>query len=550
MNDELGLTGAELEAAKKLPPIIKWRTNLGRIAKEGVTDKVENLAIGSYYRYLTPEDIIKTLKGFGFDKLDWSGVRELHMKFGYYHDDTFEETEEIGWKLDESSSVLGDFLAERLPNITAVVSEESQRHRTAPRNSLSGFLSKRIDRLQKLKMEFTCLPDFGVKSLPGQLTYLDLEVYSVFDYVDIPRIMAPSLVFLKLRSIPLYYLWDRFYDGNGSNAKNIEFKQLETLKLTFHHPSRTVPAGKSEDDFAREKIYKERGIDSPDKCYNGNPKLKTISVKEKAPKYTVLKSDRRHPLFPKLRVLHLALYPGRVCEFLKDIPQRQIADLSISGDLVIFKGLHLGGFASLRNCDLAQYTETKIGGLPHKKRLLARAFAQSPTLRTLNFVSESSRLLKLPPMDEITCTGLRKLTITGPISFNEIPDLLRRLKYLEYFKFERIKYDTTIDGSDSGSFDTLYGLFNDDFTIKVMKPISTSLITLVPDIISMVVPDDILVYNLISLIAHIPSLRNFKVFDYFASTFTQVIEPMLANPRIRPYIEHLANLNYDRDIWS
>ncbi|KAI8319801.1 hypothetical protein GQ54DRAFT_341021 [Martensiomyces pterosporus] len=528
---ERQMASDEVAAAKKLSPVVKWRTNFGRVHAEGLIDQVTEVAIGSYHKYMTAGSLLKALKGYGFDQHQWTSVRTLNIQFGSSHDDTFEETDETGWSLDESFVALGDYLAASLPAIDKVIGEERQRHRTAPRNALSSYLSKQLDRLQRLTMEFTYMPDFGAKTFPPQITHLDLKVFSTFDYLDIPRIMAPTLISLKLHQIPLYYLWDRFYDNRaGALAKAIEFKELRKLDLYFHHPSRTVPAGKSEEDFARERLCRERGIETHEENYNGNPKLKTISVTEKSPKYTVLKTDGKRPLFPKLQTLHLRSYPGRVSEFLKHVPQGQIEDLYISGQLVAFKGLHLGGFRALRRCDISQYTEHGVGGLPHKNRLLARVFSQMDMLEKLYICSESKYQLKLPPMEDVLCTGLRRLTVSGPIQFSEFPELLRKLKRLEYFKFERVKYSQPA----SGYYDPV-GMATD--LLSDTRPISTSLVTIVPDILSMAAPDDVLVYNMVALIARIPSLKNFRVFDYFSETFIQAIQPMLEIPSLRPALE-------------
>ncbi|KAJ2435174.1 hypothetical protein GGF42_009097, partial [Coemansia sp. RSA 2424] len=344
------LAHEELKAAKKLPPVIRWMTNMPRIIAAHSTSQVTEVVISTYDRYPDPDDILAMLREHKFDQYKWPSVTTLCVNFksDYDIDDAGGggEKDEAGaggssdWIPDESFALLSAFLAEHLPAVDTLWMDDNRCRRVGPRNALSNYVADRLSRLRRLNLRFAYMPAFGVKTLPPQITHLTLSVHSAYDYIDIPRVMTPMLVSLTLSAIPLSYLWDRFCHSTsvarstatGQIQSTVEFTELRRLDLTFHVPYRSVPSGKTEDDLMWERYHKENtaangdanGYDDDDDdskdaaldvaaaaattddagkaamakyvtttttSYKGNPKLKTISVKERTAKYTVLRSD-------------------------------------------------------------------------------------------------------------------------------------------------------------------------------------------------------------------------------------------------------------------
>ncbi|KAJ1766795.1 hypothetical protein IW140_006131 [Coemansia sp. RSA 1813] len=574
--DKLGLSHEELKTAKKLPPQIKWLTNLRTVVESQSVDKVTEVVVSTFDRYPLPDDVLAVLQEFGFDKHTWTNVTSLYINFksDYELDDKdISLDEESGgsalsksdaaaaltneWIPDESFTALGNYLGITMPNVESLWMDENRCRRVGPRNAMSSYIMDHIDRFKALDLRFAYMPTFGVKVLPAQITRLTLSVHSAYDYVDIPRIVAPTLVSLTLISIPLNYLWDRFCNvpaGSGgatnkstngtpsltTNANTVVFSELRKLEMTFHVPYRSVPSGKTEDDLMWERYRKENGseiVNEPDTSYKGNPRLKTISIKERTPKFTQLKTTGRRPHFPKLRHLQLNLYPGRISEILKDIPVGQLHSMSISGDLVAFKGIKLKDMNSLHYSSLSCYSESRHRESAHGNRFLAKALSQNSYIRRMTISASTEYRLRLPPAEKITCTGIRRLSLTGQLSYADVPELLRRLPELECLDLQRalfVKPPATVRTAEGMAAHILS---------SDMRPISTSLIKFVPDVLLRNATDDVVFYNILMVIARVPSLRELKMFSFYSTQFFRELLPLFKIQKVLPYIRHLAALD-------
>ncbi|KAJ1894796.1 hypothetical protein LPJ81_005094 [Coemansia sp. IMI 209127] len=572
--DKLGLSHEELKTAKKLTPQIKWLTNLRTVVESQSIDKVTEVVVSTFDRYPLPEDILAALQQLGFEKHDWTNVTFLYINFksDYELDDKDISLDEENdgsalsspadaaaaltneWIPDESFTALGTYLDTAMPNVDSLWMDENRCRRVGPRNAMSSYVMDHLDMFKTLDLRFAYMPTFGVKTLPAQITRLTLSVHSAYDYIDIPRIVAPTLTSLTLISIPLNYLWDRFCNlpagsansnSNGAapvvaNANTVIFSELRKLEMTFHVPYRSVPSGKTEDDLMWERYRKENGSESvaeADANYKGNPRLKTISVKERTPKFTQLKTTGRRPQFPKLRHLQLNLYPGRVSEILKEIPVGQLYSLSISGDLVAFKGIKLKGMNSLQYSSLSCYSESRHRESAHGNRFLTKALGQGRHIRRMTISASTYYRLMLPPAEKITCTGLRKLSLTGQLSYADVPELLRRLPYLECLDLQRalfVKPPATVRTTEGMAAHML---------ATDMRPISTSLVKFIPDVLLRNATDDVVFYNILMVIARVPSLRELKMFSFYSTQFFRELLPLFKIQKVLPYIRHLAALD-------
>ncbi|KAJ2376744.1 hypothetical protein IW150_001799, partial [Coemansia sp. RSA 2607] len=352
-----------------------------------------------------------------------------------------------------------------------------------------------------------------------------------------------ALQVLSLSSVPIEYLWQRFVntapssDGSGQQPGVIEFPELRKLEVTFHVPYRSIPMAKTESDYAWENSAENTGTQP--ESFKGNPKLKAMSVPDPSPKYHVLRTDGRRPLFPKLTSLTLNQYPGRVSEFLKDVPVGQLVVMRITGDIGAFKGLRLRGFTSLQRCSLILFSELKHRQAVHADRFLALAMGlQAPALQLLHVVSSSQCRVRAPPVDRTLCATVRRLHLSISLCFEDLPDLLRCLPLLERLDLER-----TLLVQPPPEARTPEGLA-DVLLAGGLEPISTSLLVFSPDVLCRGGTEEALFYNLVGVIARVPSLRRLNMYSFYSKHFYECLRPLLNVPRLSPFVRHLAELEF------
>ncbi|KAJ1730363.1 hypothetical protein LPJ61_003051 [Coemansia biformis] len=552
--DRANLTHEELRAAKKLPPNIKWMSNMRSVVGEGAFNAVTEVIISTCDRYPNPEDVLAMLQQFGVDLHAWPNVALLcvNNKSDYEVDDKESEDGATDWFPEESFTALTGYLLTAFPAVDTLWMDDNRCRRVGPRNAMSSYIMDHLSKLTRMHLRFSYMPTFGVKVLPTHITNLTLNVHSAYDYIDIPRIVAPSLVTLTLSAIPLNYLWDRFCNappGTGGGGKPaaaaggnvVEFSRLERLDLTFHVPYRSIPSGKTDEDCSWERLNDKDGTDrdgaeTDGGSQKGRPRLKTVSIKERSPKYSVLRTDGKRPRFPKLRHLFLNLYPGRVNDFLCDIPVEQLLTLRITGDLVVFKGMRLGGFTSMQQCSLTYFSGYKRREWPHGSRFMAKVLGQGPHVRSLSVTTCSEYRMYMPPADKVQCTGLRRLSITAQVSYADLPPILRRLPCLEFLDLQR-----TLLVKPPPQARTPDGLAQHLLSTD-MQPISTSLIKFVPDVLGRDATDETVFYNIFMLIARVPSLRVLKIYSFYSAQFFRELLPLFKIHQLFPHIRHLATL--------
>ncbi|KAJ2779998.1 hypothetical protein H4R18_003698 [Coemansia javaensis] len=566
--DRASLTHDELRAAKKLPPDIRWLSNMRTVVEERGFDAVAEVVISTCDRYPGPEDVLAMLKQFGVDQHRWPNVRVLcvNNKSDYEVDDKEGEDGAADWIPEEAFTALARFLLDAFPSVDSLWMDDNRCRRVGPRNALSSYIADHLAKLTRMHLRFSYMPAFGVKVLPAHITNLTLSVHSAYDYVDIPRIVAPTLVTLTLSAIPLNYLWDRFCNSasNSGGGGVVEFTRLERLDLTFHVPYRSIPSGKADDSAASsvwDKFQDREAAagsmsaaaaaaaaaaalappaaapaDDGSGAQKDRSRLKTVSIKERSPKYSVLRTDGRRPRFPRLRHLLLNLYPGRVRDFLRDIPVAQLQTLRISGDLVAFKGLRLRGLTALHSCTLTYFSGYRRREWPHGSRFMAKVLAQGPHLRNLSVTTCSEHPMALPPSDHVLCTGLRRLSITAQVSYADLPPLLRRLPHLEFLDLQRALLAKPPPQARTPDGLAQLLLATD------MQPISTSLIEFVPDVLGRDATEETVFYNIFMLIARIPSLRVLKIYSFYSAQFFRELLPLFKIHQLFPHIRHLATL--------
>ncbi|KAJ2784705.1 hypothetical protein GGI15_002180 [Coemansia interrupta] len=541
------LTIEETKAAKVLSPVIKWRSNIKLVRVTNMISYVRTVSISTTDRYPDPDDVLKMLKEHGFDNLRYTSVTRLIVKNKSDFDvDDKPSDDASDWIPDESFNALSQYLTENLPHVQELWLDDKRCMRVGPRNAMSPYIAENLDKMRRLELSFAHMPVFGVKTLPMQITHLRLTVHGAYNYIDIPRIATPMLQVLSLSAIPIDCLWQRFVQpASGSDGSQqqqqpppgfVDFPELRSLSLTFYVPYRSIPSAKTENDYMWEN-YKDDAIRTKPESYKGNSKLKTISVQDQSPKYHVLRTDSRRPRFPKLTSLSLNQYPGRVSEFLKDVPVEQLVSLRLSGYINTFKGFRMNGFTSLRICSLMQFSELKHRQLSHGNRFFEHAMMhQSPALQSLHIVSSTEWRLRLPPVDKIQCSSIRRLRLSVTISFEDIPALLRCLPLLELLDLEHSVFpQPPLDAQTSE------GLADILLTMG-FEPISTSLLTFTPDVLCRNSNEESLFYNVFLVIARVPSLRKLCMYSFYASHFFEKLLSMLKIPRLFPFIRHLASI--------
>ncbi|KAJ2314187.1 hypothetical protein H4S02_002151 [Coemansia sp. RSA 2611] len=537
-----GLMYDELRAAQKQPPQVRWLSNMHMLSEPRDFDAVREVVISTQDRYPHADDVLDMLRQFELDQHPWPNVTTLSVCFTSQLL-VAEAPEDSEWIPDESFAALAAFLQDTFPNVENLCAYDRRSQRTGARNALTSYIASNLDKLTRMHLGFECMPVFGVKTLPSHITHLHLNSENPHTYLDVPRIVAPTLVELHLRDIPLSYLWDRFSGLPGTPlARTVEFTRLERMYLSFFMPSRRVPAGKADDPSWEQLHGVDDGYADDGGVYDGispRPRIKSVSVTERSPKYCVLRTDTKRPRFPRLRTLELMRYPGRLCEFFKDIPVEQLHSLTVTADLVAFKGLRLNGFTSLRSSKFNLYGEITRREIPHGRRYLARVLAQGSNVRKIELEMSERYRMYLPPADKIRCTGLRALNLSVPVSYLDLVPLLQRLVCLEYLSVMRVVHvkppvqTRSVEGMAQHLLAT------------GMKPISTSLIKFSPNVLCRDATDETVFYNTIVLISRIPSLRKLNTLSFYSGQFFRELWPLLKVPQLFPYIRHLASLESD-----
>ncbi|KAJ2449701.1 hypothetical protein GGF42_004693, partial [Coemansia sp. RSA 2424] len=75
-----------------------------------------------------------------------------------------------------------------------------------------------------------------------------------------------------------------------------------------------------------------------------------------------------------------------------------------------------------------------------------------------------------------------------------------------------------------------------------MRPVSTSLIKFVPDVLCRNATDEVVFYNIFMLIARTPSLRELKMFSFYSTQFFRELLPLFKIPELFRFIRHLTTL--------
>ncbi|KAJ2384330.1 hypothetical protein GGI05_005044, partial [Coemansia sp. RSA 2603] len=165
-------------AAKKLPPEPRWRSNLKLVREANMSGCVATVAIATADRYPDPKDVLAMLKDHGFDKLKYPSVTRLLVS--YKADFEIDDRPDAEWFADESYTALAQYLSQNLAHVHELIFDDHRCSRAGLRNALSPYISSNLAQLRRLQLSFSYMPTFGVKTLPPQLTYLRLTVFSAY----------------------------------------------------------------------------------------------------------------------------------------------------------------------------------------------------------------------------------------------------------------------------------------------------------------------------------------------------------------------------------
>ncbi|KAJ2122153.1 hypothetical protein IW147_003657 [Coemansia sp. RSA 720] len=494
----------------------RWLSNIDAIAASNAFNHVRKVVIATSSRLANPQEITDALRHLRVDQHTWPHVTSLRISNHIAPADA-------GVTGDEGYAELAVELRSCFPAVSHVWADEGPHGRSM----LGAYVATALGQLTRISMRYASIPGFSVKTLPSHITHLSLRACGRRSYLQIPQIVAPPLVALTLSVVPLSYAWDQFTNGDSTIGPGLEFTCLERLELTFFVPSRSVPGGRADDAWE----YSDEHPEQP-------PRRKTVAVRDRASMYTVLRA--RGARFPQLRHVTLHQYPGRVADFLRSVPVEQLETVHVTANVTAFKGLRLGKLRALHTCELMGSGEAHRAEQPHGQRLVMRALAQGAHVRSLSVRVPDTLRVHLPSLHTVRCTELRRLHLSACITIPDVSSLLSQLPYLEQLDLQRpilTRPPRGIRGADALAQHLL---------AQGMTPISSSLITFVPDFMCRGATDDSVFYSMLVLVARIPSLRVLKMVAFYIAQFSRELGSLLSIRALFPYIRHLATLDYHK----
>ncbi|KAJ2449828.1 hypothetical protein EV183_004677 [Coemansia sp. RSA 2336] len=525
----------------------KWFTNMPLLALNADLERVVEVVISSHAMVPEPLFLVSKLQEHKVESSDWPNVTQLTVKLSDNITDsqTWPVTESE-WFSDESLAALSLYLAKTFPHVTTVYQVDTKCKHLGMRNTLSNYLTERLSKLTRLYLEFHQVPAFGVKMLPAHITHLVLQQrgsgFKSEDVVELPRMVAPTLVSLRLGFVVLSQLWDRFCGLPGTPASRVvEFSRLEDLNLQFHLPFLQIPARKG-NDFMWDASFPGDHYDSDAVESNAgssrslsNPlTLRTLRIRDRSPKYTTVRAGTKQPRFPQLRKLHMYQYPGRLAEFLSHVAADKLQSLSVTGDLVVFKGLRLDKFTSMTTCSLFSHSSHARRVSPHAQRLMLKPFKQARNLRSLSIGQSWDMPMTLPAIN-MHASGIRELELTMLIAVPDMIPLLNKLPRLESLVVAHPhllalpQQAETAEGMARcllvSGISPLHSLLHVNFTLYHTDKC-----------------DKTLLYNVMLLITRTVSLRKLSITGHFIHKFYRELLPLLKVPQLFPHIRHLASL--------
>ncbi|KAJ2713410.1 hypothetical protein H4S00_005452 [Coemansia sp. D1744] len=494
----------------------RWLSNMDAIVATNAFNHVCEVVIATSSRLANPQEITDALRHLRVDQHTWPHVTTLRIS-------NHSAPTDAGRSGDEGCAELAAELRSCFPAVSHLWADEGPHGRSM----LGAYVTTALGQLTRISMRYASIPGFSIKTLPSHITHLSLRACGRRSYLQMPQITAPPLAALTLSVVPLSYAWDQFTNGDSSMGPGIEFTCLERLELTFFVPSRSVPGGRADDAWEYSDGYPEQ-----------SPQRKTVAVRERASMYTVLRA--RGARFPQLRHVTLHQYPGRVADFLRSVPVGQLETVHVTANVTAFKGLRLGKLRALYTCELMVSGEARRAEQPHGQRLVMRALAQDAHVRSLSIRVPDTLRIHLPSLHTVRCTGLRRLHLSACITIPDVSLLLLQLPCLEQLDMQRpilTRPPRGIRGADALAQHLL---------AQGMAPISSSLITFVPDFMCRGATDDSVFYSMLVLVARIPSLRVLKMVAFYIAQFSRELGSLLNIRALFPYIRHLATLDYHK----
>ncbi|KAJ2628329.1 hypothetical protein H4R22_003942 [Coemansia sp. RSA 1290] len=537
----------EIGELKKQPAQPKLLTNMPLLTLNENLERVTEVVISSHD--ITPEPlfVVTKLQEHKVECNDWPNVTQLVVNFSdTILDNHSRPAAENGWFSDEHLAMLSRYLAKTFPHVTTVSMWDSDCKQLGLRNTLSNYLAEQLNKLTRLYLNFHHLPVFGVKMLPAHITHLELVQrgtgFKSEDVLELPRIVAPTLVSLKLGWVVLSQLWDRFCGLPGTPSSRVaEFSRLEYLELQFHMPFLQIPTRKDNDFMWDNNLpgdyYDSDAAESnagSSKSLSSKLTLRTLRIRDRSPKYTTIRAGTKQPRFPQLRKLHIYEYPGRLAEFLSHVAADKLQSLYVTGDLVVFKGLRLDKFTSMTSCSLFSHSSYARRVSPHAQRLVLKPFKQARHLRYLSVGASSDTPMSLAAIN-MQATGIRELELTMLITIPNTISLLNKLPQLESLVMVHPHLLPLPPQAETAEGMARCLLASGITPLNSILHVNFRLFHTDKS-------DRTILYNVMLLITRTVSLRKLAITGHFIHKFYRELLPLLKIPQLFPHIRHVASL--------
>ncbi|KAJ1945496.1 hypothetical protein FBU59_002288 [Linderina macrospora] len=370
-------------------------SNLRLLLDTAHDDLAKELVVQITYPLIPLADVQRIMAEQGFDQTAWLSVHRLvfsnEPRDFSWTDEYFGPEELVGFN---------NFLALGLPSLREINYTDLYCQFMYNSFPVSSLINEHIGGptpLRSLQTMSDIPPALRhYQGRPIAIQKLQLHGVNFPGALKVPKLLASSLVDLKLAYVDANTLWDMFASDPGSDE--LVFSRLRKLEFVFHWQS--TMRGAHPVYFA--DGLNDDGQDDSDSADDSDSYIESNGQRDDGSRALAPQSYMRsavlgRPQFPVLQSLKVRRFPGNLQHFLTLFPREQLRELVLAGlKRELPTRWDLAHFRSLQQLSLCYVDTIEPGNEPAIESSLRRLFAAIPTpLRELSL----SMLVQTPHLN-------------------------------------------------------------------------------------------------------------------------------------------------------
>ncbi|KAJ1939250.1 hypothetical protein FBU59_004185 [Linderina macrospora] len=327
----------------------------------------------------------------GFDSHDWSEITSLYF---YQGGRLYSHVSPAG---DDPSSIasLNEYLAYCLPNLKRVDYESLVDDSLYQENPFNRLINSRLSNLREVVIGSQHYPLLTAPSFSPCLTTLSIRCRSQ-GAVQLPHIVAQSLVELCLTEIPAMHVWNLIDAITVGQQGIAQFPHLR--KIDF--------------DFAQDRMA------------GGDMGMPMDMVQ---PWARAEQLPTAHHTFPSLQKLLIRRYPFSIREYLVAFPCDQLASFMLEGSGRGMLSVDASQFRTLREAHIASLGIFRYGE-DRAEKFLQNVLGVPSPMRKLKVTLISHSNIRIPR--QFGCELLQSLDLRVPVRLSAVETAIRNLRHL------------------------------------------------------------------------------------------------------------------------